>query len=227
AGGHEVIRVGLVGCGSRRGGRGRGAALNCAAADPAVRLYALADLFPDHLEYSKKILKDGAAGRYDVADDRCFTGFDAYEKVLALKEIDVVLLAAPPGFRPQHLKAAVAAGKHIFAEKPVATDAPGCRAVREACEEADRRKLSLVSGLCWRYDAGMRELMKRVHDGMIGDILTLQCTYNTSTPWVVAHDKAWGDTEWQLRNWPFFTYLSGDFNTEQHVHSLDKMAWAM
>jgi predicted dehydrogenase len=225
--GNEVIRVGLIGCGSKRGGRGRGAAVQCVHADPAVRLHALADLFPDHLEFSKESLKSGCGKQYDVTDDRCFTGFGAYEKLLALKEIDVVILAAPPGFRPQHLKAAVEAGKHIFAEKPVATDAPGARAILEACTEAEKRKLSVVSGLCWRYDAGMREVMKRVHDGDIGEILTLQCTYNTSTPWEVARQKGWSDTEWQIRNWPFFTYLSGDFNTEQHVHSLDKMAWAM
>lgn len=227
AGGDEVIRVGLIGCGSQRGGRGRGAAVNCVNADPAVRLYALADLFPDHLEYSKKSLQSGCGARYNVTDDRCFTGFDAYEKLLSLKEIDLVILAAPPGFRPQHLKAAVLAGKHIFAEKPVATDAPGCRAILEACEEAEKRKLAVVSGLCWRYDHGMREIMKRVHGGEIGEILNLQCTYNTSTPWKVERQPGWSDTEWQLRNWPFFTYLSGDFNTEQHVHSLDKMGWAM
>lgn len=227
ANGGEAVRVGLVGCGSRRGGRGRGAAINCVNGGSAVELYALADLFPDHLEYSKKILKDGSGRKYNVSDDRCFVGLDAYQRLLDLKEIDVVVLAAPPGFRPEHLRAAVKAGKHVFAEKPVATDAPGCRAIADACAEAEKNKLSIVSGLCWRYDHGMRELMKRVHGGDIGEILNLQCTYNTSTPWVVARDKAWSDTEWQIRNWPFFTWLSGDFNTEQHIHSLDKMAWLM
>jgi predicted dehydrogenase len=125
------------------------------------------------------------------------------------------------------LKAAVEAGKHIFAEKPVAVDAPGVRIVLAACEEAKKKNLSVVAGLCWRYHHGMRDTMKRVREGMIGDITALQCTYYTTTPWKRERQAGWTDMEWQLRNWLFFTWLSGDFNVEQHVHSLDKMAWAM
>jgi predicted dehydrogenase len=227
AGGGETLRVGLIGCGSRRGGRGRGAAMNCVNAGPEVKLVAMADLFPDHLQFTRNYFKENMGEKYAVKDEYCFTGWDAYQKLLDLKDVDVVILATPPGFRPLHLKAAVAAGKHIFCEKPVAVDAPGCHAVREACEEARQKGLSLVSGLCWRYDTVMRETMKQVHDGAIGDLLTLQCTYNTGGLWNVGREPGWSDMEWQLRNWLYFTWLSGDHNVEQHIHSLDKMAWAM
>jgi predicted dehydrogenase len=226
-----VIRVGLIGCGrsgSEGGGRGRGAAMNCVSAGPNVKLVAMADLFRDHLEYSRGYLaKKLGPEKMDVTDDRCFVGFDAYEKLLQHGGVDLVILASPPGFRPLHLKAAVAAGKHIFAEKPVAVDGPGIRTVLQACQEAKAKKLSLVSGLCWRYDLGMRETFQRVHGGAIGDILSLQCTYNTGELWVTPRKKEWSDMEWQCRNWLYFTWLSGDFNVEQHIHSLDKMAWVM
>jgi predicted dehydrogenase len=121
----------------------------------------------------------------------------------------------------------VRAGKHIFAEKPVAVDAPGIRTVLVACREAQRRNLALVSGLCWRYHEGMRETFRRVHDGVIGDIVTLQCVYNTGELWHRDRQPGWSDMEWQMRNWLYFTWLSGDHIVEQHVHSIDKMAWAM
>jgi predicted dehydrogenase len=155
-------------------------------------------------------------------------GWNAYQELLKLKEIDVVLLATPPGFRPLHLQAAVDAGKHIFAEKPVAVDGPGVRAAMKACEEAKKKNLAVVSGLCWRYDTGMRETFKRIHDrAILGDIVAMQCTYNTGPLWMIPREEKWSDMEWQLRNWLYFTWLSGDHNVEQHIHSLDKMAWAM
>jgi len=227
AAGSDVIRVGLIGCGSRRGGRGRGAASDCVHGGPNVKLVAMGDVFADHLQYTRTYLSKLGRDKVDVADDHCFVGFDAYEKVLNCKDVDLVILASPPGFRPLHIQAAVAAGKHIFAEKPVAVDAPGVRAVLQACEEAKKKNLSLVSGLCWRYDTPMRETMQRVHDGAIGEIVGLQCTYNTGGLWKVPRQPEWSDMEWQLRNWLYFTWLSGDHNVEQHIHSLDKMAWAM
>ena len=227
AAGSDVIRVGLIGCGSPRGGRGRGAAQNCVTAAPGVKLVAMGDLFRDHLEFTRKDLSKLGHDKIDVPDDRCFVGFDAYEQVLNCKDVDLVILATPPGFRPLHIQAAVAAGKHIFAEKPVAVDAPGVRAVMQACEEAKKKNLSIVSGLCWRYDAGMREAMQRVHDGAVGDLVALQCTYNTGRLWMVRRQPEWSDMEWQIRNWLYFTWLSGDHNVEQHIHSLDKMAWVM
>jgi predicted dehydrogenase len=223
AAGSDVLRIGLVGCGNR----GTGAAAQALRADKNSRLVALGDMFADKLQKSLSHLKGVAdiADRIDVKPDNCFTGFNAYKSVIEMS--DVVLLTTPPHFRPLHLKAAVAAGKHIFAEKPCAVDGPGVRAVMQACEEAKKRDLSVVAGLCWRYHHGMRETMKRVHDGMIGDITSLQCTYNTGGLWSEKHRSEWSDMEWQLRNWLYFTWLSGDFNVEQHVHSLDKMAWVM
>ncbi len=223
AGGSDILRIGLIGC----GGRGTGAAEQALNADKNTKLVAMGDMFADRLQGSLQALKSNKSigERVAVKPDTSFVGFDAYKSVIEMS--DVVLLTTPPHFRPMHLKAAVEAGKHIFAEKPCAVDGPGVRAVLKACEEAKKKNLAVVAGLCWRYHRAMRETMKRVHEGMIGDITALQCTYNTSTPWKRERQPGWTDMEWQLRNWPFFTWLSGDFNVEQHVHSLDKMAWAM
>ena len=227
AAGSDVLRVGLIGCGRPGGGRGRGAAENCVNAGPGVKLVAMADLFQDHLEPSLHHLSKLGKDKVDVPEDRRFVGWDAYQRLIDCKDIDIVILASPPAFRPAHIAAAVKAGKHIFAEKPVAVDGPGIRSVLRAVEEAKGKNLSLVSGLCWRYDTGMRETFKRVHDGAIGDILALQCSYVTGELWHVPREEGWSDVEWQVRNWLYFAWLSGDFNVEQHVHSLDKMAWVM
>jgi predicted dehydrogenase len=224
ASGSDLLRVGLIGC----GGRGTGAAEQALRADKNVRLTAMGDMFRDRLDSSLTSLRrdEELARKIDIKPDHCFTGFDAYKDVIG-SGVDVVLLATPPHFRPLHLEAAVAAGKHIFCEKPVAVDAPGVRRVFAACEEARRKNVSLVSGLCWRYHHGMRETIRRVHDGMVGDIVSLQCTYNTHGLWVRDRRSEWSDMEWQLRNWLYYTWLSGDHNVEQHIHSLDKMAWAL
>ena len=162
----------------------------------------------------------------DVDAERCFVGFDAYQKLIA-SGVDVVLLATPPHFRPIHLKACIDAGKHVFCEKPVAVDAPGVRSVLATCEEAAAKKLNVVSGLCWRYDYGVRETMKRVLDGAIGEIIAIRETYNTGTLGQRPRQPDWTEMEYQMRNWSYFTWLSGDHNVEQHVHSLDKAAWAL
>ncbi len=226
AAGSDLLRVGLIGC----GGRGTGAAENCVRGGENVKLVALADMFKDRIEEKSRILKEELGDKYAVKNEHCFVGFNAYKDLLACG-VDVVVLGTPPHFRPAHLKAAVEAGKHIFAEKPVAVDAPGVRSVLESCKEAQRKGLSVVSGLCWRYHHGMRDAIGRVHGGAIGDIVAMQCTFNTGTLWHKSlEEKAkhgWSDMEWQLRNWLYFTWLSGDHNVEQHVHSLDKMAWAM
>jgi len=158
AGGSDVLRVGLIGCGSR----GTGAAEQALRADKNTRLVAMGDMFADKLQKSLSQLKGtpAIAERIDVKPDTSFTGFGAYKSVIEMS--DVVLLTTPPHFRPMHLKAAVEAGKHIFCEKPVAVDAPGVRSVIGTCREAEKKKLSLVSGLCWRYHHGKRETMKRV-----------------------------------------------------------------
>jgi predicted dehydrogenase len=224
ADGNDTLKVGLVGC----GGRGTGAAAQALRADPNVKLTALGDTFRDKLESSVRQLRadNGIAAKIDVPQERQFTGFDAYQQVIN-SGVDVVLLCSPPHFRPAHIEAAVRAGKHIFAEKPVAVDAQGVRRVLAACQDAQRRRLSVVSGLCWRYHGGMRETFRRVHDGAVGDIVAMQCNYNTGTLWHRNREAGWSDMEWQVRNWLYFTWLSGDFNVEQHIHSLDKMAWAM
>jgi predicted dehydrogenase len=223
AAGSDTLKVGLIGCGNR----GTGAAAQALHADPNVKLVAMGDMFADRLQGSLKNLKRDSelAQKIDVKPETCFTGFDAYKKVIA-SGVDVVLLTAPPGFRPLHLKAAVDAGKHIFCEKPMAVDGPGVRSIIATVAEARKKNLALVAGFCYRYMKAKRELMKRIHGGDIGKIVALQCTYNTGGLWHRSRE-GWDDMTWQLRNWLYFTWLSGDHIVEQACHSLDKMAWAM
>jgi predicted dehydrogenase len=224
AAGSDVLRVGLIGC----GGRGTGAAAQALKADKNVKLVAMGDAFEDRLEKSLDTLKkdEKVAGKIDVKPEHRFVGFDAYEKVLAAG-VEVVLLTTPPHFRPAHLKAAVEAGKHVFAEKPVAVDAPGVRSVLASCALARRKKLSLVSGLCLRYDYGFRETVRRLHDGAVGEVVSLQAFDYRGSNWGRARQPGWTDMQYQMRNWYNFTWLSGDFNVEQHVHFLDVCAWVM
>jgi predicted dehydrogenase len=188
----------------------------------------MGDIFGDHLQQSLARLKtdEGIAKKVEVDKEHCFVGWDGYKHVLA-SPVDVVLLATPPHFRPAHLRAAIEANKHVFAEKPIAVDAPGVRAVLACCQEAKRKNLAIVSGLCYRYEHAKRETMKRVHDGAVGDVVALHTTYYAGGLWMAPRQPDWSDMEWQLRNWLYFTWLSGDHIVEQHIHSLDKMAWAM
>lgn len=224
ADGTSVLRVGLIGC----GGRGTGAATQALRAGNDVRLVAMGDAFQDRLDNSLGTIRRNRdlAARVDVPRERQFTGFDAYQRVIGAG-VDVVLLCTPPHFRPIHLDAAVRAGKHVFCEKPMAVDGPGVRRVLAAAELARQRRLSIVAGFCWRYFPAMRETVRRIHDGAIGDIQALHCNYLTGLLWHHARQPGWTDMQWQLRNWLYFTWLSGDFNVEQHIHSLDKMAWLM
>jgi predicted dehydrogenase len=224
AAGNDVLRVGLIGCGSR----GTGAAVQALNADKNVKLVAMGDVFEDRLQLSLETLRKDkkVADKVDVQPDHCFTDFDAYKKVLA-SEVDVVLLAEPPHFRPAHLRAAIEAGKHVFAEKPVAVDAPGVRSVLESCELAKKKNLSVVSGLCLRYYYPFQEAIRRLHDGAVGDIVALQANDYRGGIWAKPRKPEWTDMYWQMRNWYNFTWLSGDFNVEQHVHFLDVCAWAM
>ena len=223
AAGSDLLKVGLVGC----GGRGSGAAAQALKADPNVKLWAMGDAFADRLEGSLEGLKvkDDLAAKVDVPRERQFVGFDAYKQVIDC--CDVVLLATPPQFRPLHLAAAVAAGKHVFAEKPVAVDAPGVRRVLATCEEARKKGIAVVSGLCLRYDWSFRETVKRIHEGAIGEVRALQANDYRGPIWVKPRESGWSDMTWQMRNWYYFTWLSGDFNVEQHVHFLDVCAWIM
>jgi predicted dehydrogenase len=224
AAGSDVLKVGLIGC----GGRGTGAASQALHADPNVKLTAMGDAFSDRLESSLERLKkeEDIVGKIDVKPDHRFTGFDAYKQVID-SGVDVVLLTSPPGFRPLHMKYAVEKGKHIFAEKPCAVDAPGVRSVLASCEEAKKKNLSVVSGLCLRSDAGFQEAIKRIHDGAIGDVQVLQANDLRSGIWQKERQPDWTDMHFQMRNWYHFTWLSGDFNVEQHVHFLDICAWVM
>ncbi len=223
AAGSDTIKVGLVGC----GGRGTGAAEQSMRSAPNIKLYAMGDMFQDHLDSAKANLQKQVAGdKFDVTSNRCFTGFDAYKKLLAT-DVDLVILATPPGFRPTHLAAAVEAGKHIFTEKPVGVDGPGIRKVLEAAEEAKKKNLAVVAGTQRRHQAGYIECMKRIHDGEIGDLTSARCYWNQGSLWNKGRESSWTDMEWQLRNWLYFTWLSGDHICEQHVHNLDVVNWAM
>ncbi|MDO5113839.1 MAG: Gfo/Idh/MocA family oxidoreductase [Planctomycetia bacterium] len=220
-GGTEVLKVGLVGC----GGRGTGAAHNALNADPNTKIVAIGDLFKDRLANCAKNLKETFGDRAPLTEADCFDGFDNYKQVI--EKCDVVLLCSTPHYRPIHLRAAVEAGKHVFFEKPVAVDPTGIRSVLESSRLGKEKGLTMVCGLCWRYHTAVQETMARVLGGEIGDLLAIQETYLTGKLWTRPRQE--GDTEmaFQNRNWYNFTWLSGDFNVEQHVHSLDKALWAM
>jgi predicted dehydrogenase len=221
AAGSDVLRVGLIGC----GGRGAGAAVNALNADPQTRLVALADAFPDMLQATRRSLQAAKPQQMAVDDEHCFTGFEAYRDVIACS--DVVLLALPTYFHPLYLKACVDAGKHVFCEKIHALDAPGVRLVLEAGEAARQKGLSIVSGLAWRYHTGVQETMKRVLDGAIGRITTIEETCNTGSLRSRPRQPGWSELEYQLRDWYNFYWLAGDLPGLNLVHNLDKAAWAM
>jgi predicted dehydrogenase len=223
AGASETLRIGLIGA----GGRGTGAAQNALDASPDNVLVAIGDAFADKARASLDELRrnEKTKDRVQVADDHLFTGFDAYKQVID-SGVDVAILATPPHFRPQHLAYAVEQGKHSFVEKPVAVDAPGVRSIIETCEKAKQKNLAVVSGLCWRYHPNVQETVRRVvEDKAIGDIVAIQSCYNANTLWHRGDKPEWSRMEYQIRNWLYFDWLSGDHICEQAVHSLDKTAW--
>jgi myo-inositol 2-dehydrogenase / D-chiro-inositol 1-dehydrogenase len=224
----DKIRVGLIGC----GGRGTGAAKDCLTSSEQVELVALGDLFPDHLakcrEGLAKMVTDDPSlkAKIKVDDKHAFVGFDAYQQVIASK-VDLVLLATPPAFRPRHLAAAIDAGKHVFMEKPVAVDPTGVRSVIGAAELAAQKSLAIVAGTQRRHDVAYRAAMERIHAGAIGDIVSAQVYWNQGGLWMHRRQAEWSDVEWQIRNWLYFTWLSGDHMVEQHIHNLDVANWAL
>ncbi|MCG6927710.1 MAG: Gfo/Idh/MocA family oxidoreductase [Acidobacteria bacterium] len=243
AGAEGEIKVGLVGC----GGRGTGAASQAlTATDAPVKLWAMGDLFPEPLARSHDMLAGGAeprydreafgslAGRMDVPEERRFHGFDAYQSVID-SGVDMVILATPPHFRPLHFEAAVKAGKHVFMEKPVAVDPVGIRRVAAAAEEAKKKSLSVVAGTQRRHQDHYVEILRRVHDGAIGEIVAGQCYWNMGSLGSEGARKSWeayqqgqmSDMEYQCRNWYYHVWLSGDHICEQHVHNIDVMHWAI
>ncbi len=224
----NAIKVGLVGC----GGRGSGAAGQALTADDYNELTAVADVDQSHVDRCLSTLKRNAknAPRVKVETAHQYLGLDAYQKVID-SGVDVVLLATPPGFRPTHLAACIAANKHVFCEKPVSTDAPGVHWVLETSEKAAQKKLSLVAGFCWRYSNYVQDTFAQVEAGAIGKLIAYYATYYTNPvkPMPPASERPAGmsDVEWQIRNWYNFTWLCGDSIVEQAVHSVDKISWAM
>ncbi len=220
----DTIKVGLIGA----GGRGSGAAGNALTADGNAVVTAIADIYEEQATRSLANLKasKSVGSRVQVDTKNVFVGFDSYKAVLE-SGVDVVILATPPGFRPQHVKAAVAAGKHMFVEKPMGTDAPGVRSMMESVAEAKKRKLGLCAGYCWRYNLSERGLYERIHAGDIGEIRSAYCTYNTGLLWDRTNPKDTTELQRQLRNWYYYTWLSGDHYLEQAVHAVDWLCWAM
>lgn len=228
---NDELKIGLIGC----GGRGTGAVLNATNADSNTRVVALADAFMDRINSCAKSLSKQLPDRFNVDDDHKFDGIDCYKNLVAA-DVDVVILATPPYFRPMQLKAAVDAGKHVFCEKPVGVDVPGVRSVMASCRKAAANGQSVVSGLCWRYDLGVTDMISRIKNGAIGEIKSIQENYLTGTLWhrgegstdpVTKEVRKWGPMEYQLRNWLYYNWLSGDHIAEQHIHSIDKALWLM
>jgi len=221
AAGSDEIRIGLIGCGER----GTGAVENALNSAPGVRLIAMADAFKDHLDNSLGYLSQ-FKDKVDVPADRQLVGLTAYQELLALDQVNYVILATPPGFRPPFIQAAVAAKKNFFAEKPVGVDGPGIRAVLQAAEDAKAGGLHIGVGTQRRHQTGYLETLQRIQDGAIGHIVEARVYWNQGPIWVHPREQGWNDLEWQLRNWYYFTWLCGDHIVEQHVHNLDVANWA-
>lgn len=223
----NALKVGLIGC----GGRGTEAAGQALHADDYAELTAVAEVYQPQIDQALATLSGNSkvASRVKVDKSKQFVGLDAYQKVI--DDVDVVLLATPPGFRPVHLAAAVEAGKHIFCEKPVATDAPGIRSAFASVDKAKAKNISLVAGFCWRYNQMIVETFKQISDGAIGKLIAYHATYYTKPvkpmPPASTRPPGMSDTAWQIKNWYNFVWLCGDSLVEQAVHSVDKVAWAM
>ncbi len=230
-GGTGEIKVGVIGC----GGRGTGAAVQALSTKQNVKLVAMADAFRDNLDKSYKGItsqefKDYTGGttvdikqKVDVPEANKFVGFDAYKKVIPL--VDVVIIATPPGFRPIHFEAAINAGKHVFMEKPLATDGPGVRKVLKAAEMAKKKKLNVVVGLQRRYQLIYQKWVELMHAGAIGDIVASRVYWNSGGVWVRERKPGQTEMEYQMRNWYYFNWLCGDHIAEQHIHNLDVSNW--
>jgi len=224
SGSSDVIKIALIGC----GGRGTGACVQALSTKQNVQLVAMADAFKDRLDDSyKNIIKalGDKKDRVQVKEENKFIGFDAYKQAIALA--DVVILTTPPGFRPIHFEEAVNQNKQIFMEKPVATDPAGIQRVLAAAEIAKQKKLNVVVGLQRRYQNSYRDLMKRVKDGVIGDIVSAQAWWNNDGVWVHPRQAGWTEMEYQMRNWYYFVWLCGDHINEQHIHNIDVINWVM
>src|SRR5690606_30287891 len=220
--GSDEIRLGLVGC----GGRGTGAVANAINAAEGVRLVALADAFQDRLDAARGRLEKQFPDKAKVRDDRCFVGLDAYKQLMEVDEVNYVLLCAPPGFRPMHIRAAIDAGKNIFAEKPVAVDATQVRQLLAMEDEITKKGLLFLAGTQYRHFDPYIQSMNRIHGGQIGELIAARGYYNTGELWHRGNNPEWTELEYQLRNWLYFTWLSGDHLVEQAIHNVDALNWA-
>jgi len=220
--GDATIRVALVGC----GGRGTGAAHQALRTEGPVQLVAMADAFSDRLEGCLGELTANLPDRVDVPPERRFVGFDAYRRAIE-EDVDLVILTTPPGFRPLHFEHAVARGRHVFMEKPVAVDGPGIRRVLAAAEVAREKDLKVGVGLQRHHSAKYRETVARIQDGAIGDIVLLRAYWNSGGVWVRPREPGATEMEYQMRNWYYFNWLCGDHIVEQHIHNLDVCNWIM
>ena len=223
AAGSDTVKVAMVGCGER----GTMDAVFCLQSTPGVELVAMADLFQDRVNGSLDRLRKDVPNQVKVPPDRIFLGFDAYRKVLALDEVQLVMLLTPPGFRPDMAAACIAAGKNVFMEKPGAVDPVGIWSLMETAKLADEKGLSIVVGTQQRYAPQYLELLQRIRDGQIGDLTFLEALWIGDMELWHYHDRKpeWSDMEWQVRCWPLFTWLSGDHYVEQLVHNLDVCNW--
>jgi predicted dehydrogenase len=224
SGSDDVIKVAVVGC----GGRGTGAAVQALMSKQNVKIVAMADAFKDRLDECYKNVAGelanagaGTKGTLDVPEERKFVGFDGYLNAIPLA--DVVILATPPGFRPIHFEEAVKQGKHIFMEKPVATDPAGVQRVLAAAKIAKQKKLNVVVGLQRHYQDSYRALFAKKE--MIGDITSMQAWWNNDGVWTRPRKAGQTEMEYQMRNWYYFVWLCGDHITEQHIHNLDVINW--
>jgi len=220
AGGDDQIKIALIGC----GGRGGGATTQALSTKGNVKLVALADVFRDNLENKRKGFKTQFPDRVDVPDERCFVGFDAYQKLID-SDIDLVIIATPPGFRPIHFEAAVKAGKHIFMEKPLAVDAAGVRQVLATAKISKQKNLAVGVGLQRHHQNVYRETIARLKNGAIGDILLTRAYWNGTRPWFRPRRPGQTEMEYQMRNWYYFCWVCGDHIVEQHIHNLDVINW--
>ncbi len=221
AAGQDLITIGLVGC----GGRGTGAAVQALnTTSGPIKLVAMADVFPDKIQGAYRAVKGKHADKVDVPKDRQFSGFDGYQKVLD-SGIDLVILATPPGFRPQHFEAAVKAGKHIFMEKPLATGPVGIKRILAANETAKKKNLAVAVGLQRHHETIYKDTIAKLQDGAIGRILLTRAYWNGGGVWVRARKPEQTELEYQMRNWYYFNWLCGDHIVEQHIHNLDVINW--
>jgi myo-inositol 2-dehydrogenase/D-chiro-inositol 1-dehydrogenase len=212
-----LLKAGLIGC----GGRGTGAAINFIHAGPNLTISALGDVFTDRITSCReRLAEDGV----QIADENCFTGFDAYQKVIE-SGVDIIILATPPVFRPEHVEAAVSAGKHVFMEKPVAVDPVGARQILASGEKAKGMELSIVTGTQRHHQHDYVATWGKVQEGMIGDIVSANCYWNQGQLWYREPNPSWTEMEYMIRDWVNWSWLSGDHIVEQHVHNIDVISW--